>query len=945
MHASSKLAKAVRFALISTTGFATLATSIAYAAGEGDKVERIQVTGSRIQRTDLETANPITVFDAKDIENTGVSTVSEFLRTNAASGGFNESSTLSQAAGASSVGLRGFSSDFTLILLNGHRLPKNSAGGIFTDINQIPLAAVQRIDILPDGASAIYGSDAVAGVINIITKKDFEGLALSAKYGAAVKTPDGHELNVSVVAGTSNDKTNLLFTAEHFQRSKILAKDRKLGGTAFIPGHPGGEGRSTFGIPGFTIISNNGSTIDAANFGSRPWKGGAFPGSPGCPARNPDDPANPNTGTRCRYDFAPLYQLQPESERQSIFTQLTHQATDDLTLTGQFRFSRAYTLTSNAPAPGIIDVSNSPFLEKFLRDDFYRGNATAADQVIAAIKAGQARARVGRRYLDFPNRQKDNTNQTFEAVAGLTYNIDDNWGVDFSLGHSRLTNSQIGAGGQLLVSELERAFNSPNSRFNPFIQNDCNSATLRDPTTNRSRCDALQAAIHRTGEYSVNFATLTFSGLTPLELPGGEVGVATGIDTRRESYQDRSDPATVDGQVVGGAGSNGGGDFENKAIFAEFSLPILEELELNLAARYDKADWKLGDDSKATYSAKVSYRPIDELLLRASFGTGFKAPNLADLFTSVSQGVNNGIIDTRRCNEEGNGDPNNLLCQTTTINSRSGGNPNLTSETSKSYNVGAVYQFTDDISASVDYWSLNIDNIVGSLSSQEILNEEANGNLTNLVVRDNGSVDSGSNGYVLSNLQNLNEESGTGLTYSFDFASELANGDLSANVKIEQFLSRKSQTSANQPLCDDIKDDAARKYRVNAGVTYGVEDLELSANMRFLPGFDNYNQRNTLERTCELIGYYGAKTRRVTENGRERTVYENKGTPQKVASYFQMDLKATYTLAEDNSVTLGIRNLLDRQPPFGVPRNWPFYEQGTFDNIGRFVYLQVDSKF
>ena len=118
----------------------------------------------------MEGASPVTVFSSVDIENTGISTVAEFLRTNASTGGFNESATLSQSAGASSVGLKGFGSDYTLILLNGNRLPKNSAGGVYTDINQIPMAAVQRIEILPDGASAVYGSDAVAGVINIITK-------------------------------------------------------------------------------------------------------------------------------------------------------------------------------------------------------------------------------------------------------------------------------------------------------------------------------------------------------------------------------------------------------------------------------------------------------------------------------------------------------------------------------------------------------------------------------------------------------------------------------------------------------------------------------------------------------------------------------------------------------------------------------------------------------
>ena len=934
MQANSLLAKAVRFALISSAGLATVAVGAANAAGEdgnSSNVERIQVTGSRIQRTDLEGANPVTVFSANDIERTGVSTVADFLRTNVAAGGFNESSTLSQAAGASSVGLRGFSSDFTLILLNGHRLPKNSAGGIFTDINQIPLAAVQRIDILPDGASAIYGSDAVAGVINIITKKDFEGVAVSAKYGAALRHRDGVEKVLSVVGGASNDKTNVLVTAEHFQRGSISAQDRELGNTAFIKGKEGGDSRSSFGIPGFSTIEG---TTDPTDSGTQPWAD--------CPEEN-----RASSGA-CLYDFAPLYQLQPESVRQSIFSQIIHHVTDEFTLTGQLRYTRANTQTSNAPAPGIVDVSRLANLRddngnlipmadnslyKFLRDDRYAGDEAKAADVFNQIRAGTATIDVGRRYLDFPNRQKDNTNDTFEAVADANYELNDDWGIDFTLGHSRLTNRQIGASGQLLRDQLEDAFN--NGSLNPFALNDCSS------TENRSTCDALQAAIHRTGEYSVNYSTFVLNGLTDLELPGGQIGIATGADWRNENYSDRSDPASVDGQVIGGAGSNGGGGFTNYAGFVELSIPILDELELDLAGRYDKAKWGLSDDSESTYSSKISYRPIEGLLLRASYGTGFKAPNLADLFTAVSEGVTR-ARDTRGCQERGVSFSD---CPLTEINSQSGGNPNLTSETSKSFNMGAVYQFTDEISASLDYWSLEVDNIVGSLSTQEILNQEARGNenIASLVHRDvNGRVDSASEGFVQSNLQNLNEQKATGLEYNINYGTEIKSGDFKANMRIEQFLSFESQESASQPLCDSIKDDAARKYRLNADVSYGFGDYDVGLNMRFLPGYNQYEQRNTFESTCQLLGYYDVSTQ-TDVNG--VTTVTNPGRPQHVASYLQLDLTSTYHFMADNSVTFGIRNILDRQPSFSTPYDWPFYNQGVYDNIGRFAYLQLDSKF
>lgn len=927
MRVNSSLAKAIRFALIGGATTAALSTSAVIAAeADGAKVERIAVTGSRIQRTNLETATPITVFSAADIEKTGFSTVSEFLRSNSTAGGFNEASTLSQAAGASSIGVKGFDSDYTLILLNGRRLPKNSAGGIFTDVNQVPMAAVARIDIINDGASAIYGSDAVAGVINIITKTDFDGVALSAKYGAAVDSWDGNEMTASLVAGASNDKTRILFTAEHFSRDVILASDREMGSTAFIEGHEGGDGRSSWGIPGFTNVN---STLDAN--GKRRVNAATGQGEKAWSDCAPEN----KVGTRCAYDFAPLYQLQPESERQSIFTTLDHAINDDLSFNGQFRYTRAYTKSSNAPAPGQVDVSNSPFLADFLRNDRYKDDQAQAAEVIRLVEAGEASVLVGRRYVDFPNREKDNTNETFEAIGGVNYNINDSWAMDFDIGFSRLTNRQIGSAGQLISADIESAFNDPQSKLNPFTINDCNSADLSQ------LCSGLQAATHRTGEYTVAFSSLVFSGFLPgIELPGGEIGVATGLDMRKEKYTDRSDPASVGGQVIGGAGSNGGGEFNNLAGFVEFSLPVLENLEVSLAARQDQADWELSDASDTTYSAKVSYRPIDDLLLRASYGTGFKAPNLSDLFLSSSFGVQR-AIDTKLC-QAANSNPDSPDCKRIELNSKSGGNQELTPETSESYNLGAVYQITDGLSLSVDYWSLAIDDVVGTLAIQEILDEEAKGNLTELVVRNSEGrlTDSARTGYVQTNKQNLTEQSATGINYDLQYTSEFSFGTLKANLAAEQYLSYKEQSSAVQPLCDDATDGDMRKYRLNGGVSLEQDNFVTSLNMRFLPGYENYDKRNTANKSCQLIGFYDVGTE-IDANGD----LVKPGRSQHVASYFQLDLTTAYHFADNNKVTLGMRNLLDRQPSFGEPNDWPFYDQGVYDNIGRFLYVQYDVKF
>lgn len=934
---NSKVSKAVRIAIAfgaaSTAAFS--ASSFAAEDESVEKVERIQVTGSRISRTDMETAVPVKMFDVSDINNQGAVTVADFLRNNASTGGFNESATLSQSAGASSTGVKGFGSDYTLILLNGRRLPKNSAGGIFVDINQIPMAAVDRIDVLGDGASAIYGSDAVAGVINIITKKDYEGFNIKLSHGFNMAERDGKETGFSLVGGVNTGKTNILFAADYFSRGTVKATDRDIGSSAVLGYNEdgsiirGGDGRSAWGIPGKSWIFGS---PDAASATWVPWSS--------CAEENV-------VGGDCKYDFASNYSLQPKSDRQSLLTILNHEITSDFSVNAQFRYTRAYTETSNAPAPGSIQIENtSPFIRDFLFNDRFKGDAQKAESVWQDVQDDKTTIYVGRRYIDFPNRTADNTNETFEAISGFKYYIADSIQLDGDIGFSRLTNRQIGTRGNLLAEPTAKAFSG--ALLNPFAINDC-SVNAETQTL----CDSLEAKTHRTGTYEIGFGTLVASGLIPLELAGGEIGYATGIDVRNERYTDVSDPAKVSGQVIGGAGSNGGGEFKNNAVFLELQLPLLENLDLSLAGRQDRADWGIDKESKATYSAKIGYRPMDNLLLRASMGTGFKAPGLGQLFLGASEGVQK-AVDRKLCNEQiaSGGSDSTGNCATQELNSRGGGNPALTAETTKSYNIGFVYEPIEDLSISLDYWSLSIDNIIGSLPIQEILNEEAEGRLTDFVVRNsNGTLtDSKRTGYVKGDLQNMNESSAKGLQLDIQHTADLGFGTLESSFKAEKWLEFMSQNSAAQPLCDDLDYDASRDWFANASFTLDVDDISTTLSVRYLPGYNSWQSRDTQNKSCEVAGRWDVE--RYSQDdvdagsvGKEMLGYlKDAGSPLKVSSYAEVNLVSTYNLTSDQSVTVGIRNLFDKQPPHSQV-DWPFYQQGSYSNMGRFVTLSYSVNF
>ncbi|HEY0922160.1 TonB-dependent receptor domain-containing protein [Rheinheimera pacifica] len=936
MYINNKISKAVRIALAFGAASTTAFTFSASAAEEDAtaKVERIEVTGSRIKRTDMEGASPVSVFSFSDIQNTGAVTIAEFLRTNAAVSGFNESQGLSQAGGASSVGTKNLSPEYTLILLNGRRVPKNSAGGIFTDVNQLPMAAVDRIEILGDGASAIYGSDAVAGVINVITKKNYEGVQVSFQTGMGVEHHDGKENKLSIVAGVQSGKTNILFAAEHFTRDATPFTNRNMGKTALLQDSegniiPGGEGRSPSGTPGYTALNfvgaTNNSGLPTSALGNKAW------------ADCPEDQIN--SSNQCLYDVGPLYFSQPKGDRQSLFTQITHDWSDALQLDAQFRYNRVYTLNSNGAAPGGVVVAGgagriapSEFVKDYLLNDRFGGDEALYQQTLNALAAGTASLQVVRRYLDFGNREKDVTNQTYEAIGGFDWQINDDFSLTGDIGFSRLTNQQVGVGGNVLSTPAANAFIS--GALNPFVINDCNSEELK------ALCNSLNAAIHRTSNYEIGFGSLVFGGMLPVELPGGQVGMALGVDVRNETYRDVSDPATVQGQVLGGAGSNGGGAYSNEAAFIELALPVFDQLEITLAARHDKADWDLADDSQTTYSGKFAYRPTDTLLLRGSLGTGFKAPNLSNLFLATSQGVTR-AIDTKLCNAAvaAGGDPaTHADCLTKELNSRGGGNPELTSEKSKSASLGVVFEPIENLSFSLDYWKLDIDNIVGSLAIQEILNEEAEGRLTELVIRaPNGTVnDALREGYVRTNLQNLNERKLEGLLLDVSDRSDLGFGVLRSTLKAEYRLKDMNQTSRTQPLCDSSK-NGARNWNANATFTLDVQDFSTSLSIRYLPGYDVWQSRNTAQNSCELIGYFDVV--------RQGTTIVDFGKPLSVSSYTEMNLATTYNVTQDTSVTLGMRNLFDRDPPFSTPNAWPFYNQEMYSNMGRFVYVGFDTKF
>ncbi len=857
--------------------------------GDSEELDRVVVTGSRIRRLDLETSVPVQVFDAEYIEASGAPTVQDFLfQSNIAGPGlFNENSTLSQTAGTASFDTRGFGASYVVMLLNGRRLPGDPlGGGSATNINLIPLGAIERIEYLSDGASAIYGADAISGVINVITKTNFDGATVDLRFAETSKG-DGEFADISLAAGSTFDKGNMFIGFNWSQQDDIDAFTRPLIRSANAP--DGTDGRSPTGLPGTFV-----------DFGT----GFSHP-DPGCPASSIRPATFTGQGSDCAFDFAPLYDAIPAQTRQSIIATADYQVSNNGTAYGEFRFSRNVTEVRNGAAPAFFNITGSPAL---LGIDAQLGTDLFSSPVVYIL----------RRSVDAGPRATDNTNTALSAVAGYSHYF----GVhkmDVSYQSVDSEQNRIGVGGQVSISALEAAVQS--GVFDP--------TQIYDP--NFYAVNGLTISTQRQAIGNEDIFRASLDGYFDLGFGNSDLGYAVGFENKDQSFVDRADVASSTGDVAGGASSNGSGESAVQAFYAELSFSPFDGVELGLAGRYDDYDWEndfaSGGDSQSTYRFSASWRPTDNFLIRGSVGTGFKAPTLGNLFLGRSFGVTQ-AVDTTLCNQAMNNPSStqadiDSACRLLEIRSVGGGNSSLNTESSDSYSLGLVYEPLDNLSLSLDYYQIKVENKIGSLGVQEIIDNESL--FPDLITRVNGTLTSpGSE--VRSNLQNLNQENGEGIDFTTKYYMDTEYGRFGVDLRAAYLISHERQISALQPLCDDKGTTSEPEWRWNGQGNWNKDNWQATLNFRYigetqdLPG-----GRNTASNSCDV----------------------NPSRPaQDVDDYIEFGTSVSYNFTQ-SKLTFGIRNLLDKEPPFSelAAGGWPWFDQALYDIRGRNYYLNFSYEF
>ena len=872
-HSRSTLRQAVRLAL-----YAGIATSFGVQPAlaqddEAKQLEKVEVTGSHIKRVDVEGPQPILSLDREDIEKMGVNTVAEVLRNlpQNSGGSFDEKFTNSFAPGSAGVSLRGLGQNTTLILLNGRRIANYGFAQNITDsfvnLNSIPLGAVDRIEILKDGASAIYGSDAIAGVINIILRKDYQGAEVSTSAGGTTHG-DGQEYTTNLSYGLTDNKSSLFVSADFFNRNDIMLRDREYSKTADHRSQGGIDFRSSSGNPG-TIF-----TFD-----------GDIQASPDCPPDRYDDFGTDGAISICRFNYNEWITGVPAVKRGGIFTTYNREITDDIEMFTEFSVVENVTDAKAAPTPvfgdldGFVSPASNPWNAQYGYDEdvTFRRRLTEAGPRTSHIEEDNQRLLAG--------------------LRGAWSRWD--WEVGAMFSRDKVVDT---GDGYISADALDQALTEGIDVNGDGIITDNEYLNVFGTTNDPDLIDAITVTTARRAVSTLRSFDGKISG-DVLDLPAGAVGMAVGLERRYEKVEDRADPLSEQSKIVSSGGTSSDGSRSLTSAYVEFSVPVIESLEAQVALRHENYS-----DFGTTTKPKVAFRfqPVDMLMIRGSYAEGFRAPSLAQLYLGDSTSFPF-LVDPARCDVTGA----DADCGGSQYRTIFGGNPDLDPEESKSYYLGFVVEPVENLSMGVDLWRIDYTNEIDDVDPQFILNNEDL--FPGAVTRGpdelfNGELIPGPIISIDSSYQNLAERKVSGVDLDVSYKWQTGFGEFSAQGILTHLTKYEWIPRPGEDPVDLDGEYTYPKNRAVASLFWNREDWEAGL-------------------TANYIGSYNS-------------FFEIKP----VNSWTTWDVQATYSGFGDSRITLGVENLTDQDPPFS-DSEIEGYDFSTANPRGRFVYARFSTPF
>jgi iron complex outermembrane receptor protein len=713
--------RAVRYALFS--GVATAVAMPVYAQ-DGDNLAEVIVTGSRIKRDEYTSSSPIATFDETELKASGKVSVDEFLMNVPAFTGYQQTTATNNGSdGQKKVDLRGLGFNRSLVLINGRRQIGDVNGDGAVDLNTIPTALIERVEVLKDGASTVYGSDALAGVINVILKRDFNGLEFHADYGAGMEDGQAENKSVSIVGGVSGDRGNIVLGLTYSTQSEMVQAERDWAlydlypqlddAGNFVPVPSGSSTSRRIRVPGLSTFR----IVDAETGRARPF--------------TPADtynfaPVNALITPNDTWQVSVLGNIDIAEGTRGYFEGLYTRRTSHQRLAADASFD----VTSNIPTQGYGNQWNNwvPASNPY---NPYGVNPRNDDGL------SNLDVRVNRRFVESGGRLFVQGADTFRMVAGVEgeiFNSGINYDVSYTFAQNEVIDDTRNYG---RFDRWVIAVDPDACAADPA----CAAVGVLNPFDDYGSITPGQMAYLSTGSLKdryfgqLHMAALGLSGDTAalFSLPGGPIGWAVGYEQRAEKGEFSPDEFVAGGLTTGGAGDPQSGSFRVKEAYAELLLPVLDNLNFELSARHSDYDTSAG--SKTTYRFGVDYAPIDSLRVRAGYATGFRAPNISEL----NQGDTGSfpIVETvceyadrklaagdltqvayDNCIAMG-ADPTDdgaLGFAWQSLETTSAPAVPLKPEESKSFTAGVVFtpSFVSGLSLSLDYWKIEIDDVIGS---------------------------------------------------------------------------------------------------------------------------------------------------------------------------------------------------------------------------------------
>lgn len=742
MYNNSKVAKAIRLAMMFGAAATASVSTSAFSAEEesAEDVERIEVTGSRIKRSDLEGASPVTVITADDMKMEGNFTVADALRNST----FNTFGSFSERSGSSAqsqatVDLRGAGSQRTLVLLDGKRFPGSpTMGGQSANLNAIPMSAVERVEILTDGASSTYGSDALAGVVNIILKKNYEGLEISAGVGQRDRDSGAQgttSREFSILGGVSNDKGNITFSFDHQQRDEISDGARSF--TAARAEDLDGDGKIeiyTGETDGWSYYGANVASLDFSEIHASPLCDNLIAEYGEDTFRRMSMEAAWGPGSDvCAYAYANVSVNKTSFKRNTVFVDANYEVAEGVEWFGRAMFTSYESFGRYAPpaAPWNNMSADSPH-NPYGTD----GNTGYFRWVGIGTRDGNV--------FDY------NQDYLFGFRGDLDWN-NASWEVYYH--RNQADNKAVG---QYYLSYGGLAYNEANDID---LGSDAGIANMSSTTLQES-----------TGIMDQVYAGLGFDMFT---LPGGDVAHYFGMEYMEIGYGDIYDGQSAAGLVGGSAGSSASGSRDITAFFYESVLPVTDDVEVNIAVRYD--DYSDFGDNLAP-KVSVRWQALENVVVRASYSEAFRAPGLDDLNAATAFSAES-AFDYQQCNAA---DISNEDCPSKQFNTYIKSNNQLGPETSEYLNFGVAWDIADNHSIKVDYFDLSIDNVIQQKSVQGMFSDEKSGLISAVLPGTDVSDDVF---YLIRSASGTALEVGTGLSNGVGF--DITGMDIAWNSNFE----------------------------------------------------------------------------------------------------------------------------------------------------------------